>query len=461
MAAPPLPPTGVFTYPGDTQIQDILLLPDGLHALVLLRIGSVNVWSVLVYHCVEIAAAIAVCVLLLILNHLIRRPRQPGKPYCRRCNYLLVGVDAEICPECGANVTGRNHVIGRSRRLRFVVLSLAFGSVVGSSVLGYDSFPRHGAVKSWCLWLSPVLYDWAYHNDQDWLTRHKSMRCRVVEIDLADGAVTRTLFSRDGIMPGEFALHPDGTSFFLSQGDAISQHDLGSGRSIASLRAEDVDVARFQQLTVNAGGDTVYASTMGYSVWAWHPADGSREEVFDNEGLPRNPLGPVLLVPYRDGAAVQYVAPENLDAQGRPELPCKLHDLTTQEVVGEMRLVGAPLRTSQDGSWIVCKEYKGFGVWDPDVGARRHTISAPWANHSMQHIMTGADARFVVLPRYRPAGLHLWDLEKSAWAGSYAGPVSQWVHARLSADRSFMAAVGVSIAAGQTQYMILTWDLPP
>ncbi len=73
--------------------------------------------------------------------------------------------------------------------------------------------------------------------------------------------------------------------------------------------------------------------------------------------------------------------------------------------------------------------------------------------------MTGADARFVVLPRYGPTRLLLWDIEKSTWAGSCAGPVSQWIHALLSADRSIMAAVGVRIAPGNTQYMILTWDL--
>ena len=113
MAAKPLSPSGVFTYPGDTQIQDVLLLLDGRHGLALFRIGSGNLWSVLVYHWMGIVAAIAVCVLLLFLNHLSRLPRRVGKPYCRRCNYLLVGV-GDTCPECGASVAGRNRVPGWS-----------------------------------------------------------------------------------------------------------------------------------------------------------------------------------------------------------------------------------------------------------------------------------------------------------------------------------------------------------
>ncbi|TDJ57068.1 MAG: hypothetical protein E2O40_03580 [Planctomycetota bacterium] len=450
MAAKPLPPTGVFTYPGDTQIQDILLLPDGRHGLALFRIGSINLWSVLVYHWIEIVAAIAVCVLLLVLNHLIRRPRRVGKPYCRRCNYLLIGV-GDTCPECGASVAGRNRVTGRSRRPRFVLVAVLLGVVVGGYAVGNDRIPRDGIANSWCLWLSPGLYDWAYHNDQHWLTRHKSTRCRVVEIDLADGAVTRTLFSRDGIMPGEFALHPDGTSFFLSQGDAVSQHDLGSGRSIASLRAADVGVTRLQRVTVNAGGDTVYVASMDHRVWAWHPRDGSHEEVVRRPGFPSK----VFLVPYRDRAVFTTFGRRNHLTGMFEEHVSTLVDLVTLRMLA-LLLLQTAVRMSQDGCWIVCPEYKGFGVWEADTGVRRQTIPAPWlAASGSDRIVTGADARFVVLPKYGPTELHLWDVEKADWAGSCAGPVNQWVHALLSSDRSVLAAVGVS----NTQYMILTWDL--
>ena len=456
MAAPPLPPTGVFTYPGDTQIQDILLLPDGRHALALFRVGSVNLWSVLVYHWIEIVTVVAVCVLLLALNHLLRRSRQPGKPYCRRCNYLLIGA-GDVCPECGASLTGRNRVIGRSRWPRVVLFTVLIGEIVGSYAVVNDRITRDGSVNSWCLWLSPAVYDWAYHNGQDWLTRHKSWRCRVVEIDLADGSVTRTLFSRDGIMPGDFTLHPDGNSFFLSQGDAVSQHDVGSGRRIAMLRAESVGVPRFQQVTCNAAGDTVYTATMSRTVWAWHPGDGSHDLVAPAWGTQ------TVLVPYQDRAVSWSRSPKF--GSGRSlswSLSLTLRDLRTGQTVAMPTIqqsVFPVLLPSQDGSWIVCSEDDGFGVWAADTGIRQHAIPVPWVVKGPERIMTGADARFVVLPRYGPTRLYLWDLEKSAWAGSCAGPVSQWIHALLSSDRSVLAAVGVKIAAGNTQYMILTWDL--
>ncbi|MEE8458876.1 MAG: hypothetical protein V3S08_03330 [Phycisphaerales bacterium] len=469
MAAKPLPPTGIFTYPGDTQIQDILLLPDGRHALALFRIGSVNLWSVLVYHWIEIVAAIAVCVLLLVLNHLIRLPRRVGEPYCRRCNYLLVGVGG-TCPECGASVAGRNRVTGRSRRPGFVLVAVLLGVVVGGYVVGNDRLPRDGTANSWCLWLSPGLYDWAYHNDQHWLTRHKSTRCRVVEIDLADGAVTRTLFSRDGIMPGEFALHPDGTSFFLSQGDAVSQHDLGSGRSIASLRAADVGVTRLQRVTVNAGGDTVYVASTDHRVWAWHPVDRSRVEVVDRADWPGAPVRAVLM-PYRDRVVLQgeeSIRVEN-DARSEEEVGSHLesrrrstlHDLGAQQRVASLWLGREVVRVSDDGSWIVARMGKRFGLWNADTGEREHSIMVPWAVRNRLIFVIGADARTVVLPKYGPSELHLWDIETSAWAGSFTGPVSLWFRARLSADRTHMVALGLNVAGGRTQFKILTWDLPP
>jgi len=161
-------------------------------------------------------------------------------------------------------------------------------------------------------------------------------------------------------------------------------------------------------------------------------------------------------VPYQDRAVLW-----SMGSLGS-SLSLTLHDLMTGQTVAAPSIpqrVWPIFRPSQDGSWIMCPEDGGFGVWAADTGVRVHTIPTPWIARGPEVIMTGADARFMVLPRYGPTRLQLWDMEKSAWAGSCAAPVTQWIHALLSADRSVMAAVGVSVASGNTQYMILTWDL--
>ena len=150
MVDPPASPTGIFTYPGDTQIQDVLLLPDGLHALALLRIGSVNLWSVLVYYWVEIVAVAGVSILVVLLWRLLGRPLVMGGPHCRRCKYPLVGLDGEVCPECGAALTSRNRIIGRPRRLRVVIALALLVGIVAGYVTGRPRLTRVGSVNTWC-----------------------------------------------------------------------------------------------------------------------------------------------------------------------------------------------------------------------------------------------------------------------------------------------------------------------
>ena len=447
MVDPPASPTGIFTYPGDTQIQDVLLLPDGLHALALLRIGSVNLWSVLVYYWVEIVAVAGVSILVVLLWRLLGRPLVMGGPHCRRCKYPLVGLDGEVCPECGAALTSRNRIIGRPRRLRVVIALALLVGIVAGYVTGRPRLTRVGSVNTWCQWLSPGLYDWAWHADHDWLHRHKSWRARVVEIDLDTGRVTRTLFSRDGIVPGPVVLHPDGQSFFLSQGDIVSRHDLARGRRLAAFRA--AGVKRFQQVSLNEHGDTVYAVTLQRDVWAWRPADGTHERILESDLLGN---GYNLLLPYQD-RLISYRRMTNTPDS-------TIWDLTTRQRLGSLNLGNPTFRPSQDGRWLVCPAGPDFDLWDLRAGALRETIRPWWAPAGFPVVVPGADRRYVVLPRYGPTELHLWDIERSTWARACAAGVTMWTWARLSADDSRLVAIAVAAIGGGTQYKIITWDLP-
>src|SRR5437764_124792 len=64
---------------------------------------------------VHLLLLIAVPPLLLGLE-LLRRGRWPRRigttPHCRKCGYILTGLEADRCPECGSLVTGHGTVHG-------------------------------------------------------------------------------------------------------------------------------------------------------------------------------------------------------------------------------------------------------------------------------------------------------------------------------------------------------------
>ncbi len=465
MVAPPLLPTGVFTYPGDTNIHDVVLLPGGSHALAVFRIGSVNLWSLLVYGWIEIVATVAVGILVVALWRLLHRRRAIGQPHCRRCNYLLVNLGADVCPECGIALTSRNRVVGRPRGLRIAITAALLVAVFGGYAAGYRRLARQGSVSTWCQWLSPGLYDYARRNRQFWLLDHRSWRCRVVEIDLADGRVTRTLFSRDGIWPGPLVLHPDGRSFFFSQGGVITHHDLANGRRLGAFRLERSRSPRFQQLAVDELGETVYTVTMDNVVWAWHLAAGTTDRVMDAGDLTGGgdtQFRFLRLLPYQDRMIYQ----ERLTGANAGPPESTVWDLTTRAREGSLDPLVSSFRVSSDGRWLVCPRGSPtvFDVWDLHTRTLRQTIRPPWSASPGTSVadLIGADSRFVVLYRYRPSELHLWDLNTSVWAGVFAGPVRDWRMARLGtdgSDRFVMVAVGTSFVGALRTDKILTWDI--
>ena len=65
-----------------------------------------------------------------------RRGRRHGDlPHCRRCDYVLVGIDSDRCPECGAPLDPRNIVRGGRVRGRGLVWTGAVLSLLSLGVL--------------------------------------------------------------------------------------------------------------------------------------------------------------------------------------------------------------------------------------------------------------------------------------------------------------------------------------
>ncbi len=185
----PDPPDAVITFPGDARIQSVDLLPDGERALVVLRVGSVNLWAVLVYYWIELLAAALTATCVVLLWRLLRHRRQIGKPHCRHCNYLLVDFEGEVCPECGRALSPRNRVIGRPWRWRVAVVGTVLVGAIGSYLYLFPQVPRVGGAANWQRWLSPRAYDWAWHHNQAWLHRRKAWLTRVVVVELATGRI--------------------------------------------------------------------------------------------------------------------------------------------------------------------------------------------------------------------------------------------------------------------------------
>lgn len=131
-------PDGVFTFRGDTRIQDIVLAPEGTHAYAIFQIGSVNLWAVLVFFWPEITATLVTLCIGVALWRVLRRRRRLGEPHCRRCNYLLTNLSGDRCPECGFELTEGNRVIGQPRRWKIAALLV----LMVMTAAGYLTAPR-------------------------------------------------------------------------------------------------------------------------------------------------------------------------------------------------------------------------------------------------------------------------------------------------------------------------------
>src|SRR5580658_6525765 len=65
---------------------------------------------------IAIGSVGALLTLLAVRNILAAaRQRQGTEPHCRRCNYLLRGLESDRCPECGSELTAANVARGSAR----------------------------------------------------------------------------------------------------------------------------------------------------------------------------------------------------------------------------------------------------------------------------------------------------------------------------------------------------------
>src|SRR5687767_4520640 len=47
------------------------------------------------------------------------RPRRRGdSPHCRKCDYIIAGLETPRCPECGADLSAKGAIVYGERRMR-------------------------------------------------------------------------------------------------------------------------------------------------------------------------------------------------------------------------------------------------------------------------------------------------------------------------------------------------------
>ena len=272
-------PSHIFSYPGDTWIDWIDLTPDGKHLRAHWRLGSVNLWAVLVYFWPELLAFIAALMLVVMLCRVIRRKRIVGQWYCRKCNYQLANSVSDRCPECGATLTPRNRVIGRPPLWRLGLIGVLLMAIGAGYEYGRGHFPREGTVSKWFYWCSTRIYDWAYHHDQDWLLRHKTWITQIVEIDPQTGRIDRTVFSQRGGFFFKLQTAPDGRSMIGYGGDnELFRVDAETGSIVARIRCPEKYALQFS-IGVGADGNTAYFTSEEGLLRAWDTQSGALREL--------------------------------------------------------------------------------------------------------------------------------------------------------------------------------------
>jgi len=228
--------------------------------------STINVWSVVVYYWPETFGLVTVLAMICWLRRLARRKPIVGQVHCRRCFYCLIDHRSERCPECGAELTYRNRVIGRPRRWPIATaLSVLIACVAGYFVFR-SKLPRQGSVSSTMTWDAAWLARWANDHDQVWLRRHLSTRHRIVRINVMSGE-RRTVVELGPSKMWHCEFTGDMEGAIVRQPASISIVDLGDEPQVRTVRIEDMpwlshrkDLSFFNWMVAGRGAEDLYVA---------------------------------------------------------------------------------------------------------------------------------------------------------------------------------------------------------
>ncbi len=237
-------PQGAF-YSGSVIDDMIAVSPRGDVALVVQYHDTIDLWTLSVWHWRYWLGALAALSLLLglwLMRRVLRRRREAGRPYCRRCNYDLTGNTSATCSECGSVVAGRGTIIGRPLRRRLLpALALILLLPAASAVSWFIELDITSA-ESWFYWPSDALHDWLQERHQgelpEWVARGATTRLHVHQYDLHTGKVGNLIADFGVNMSMVSAVvSPDGTRAFVTNSEAGVEWDFAEARIVQKIAA--------------------------------------------------------------------------------------------------------------------------------------------------------------------------------------------------------------------------------
>lgn len=362
-----LQPTTTVTLPGGFSVFSIVFSGDSNRLFAEVNWNEVNVWTVLVYFWPEVLGLLVGAFTILsvvVVARIIRTPRRPGVPYCRRCNYCLEALAADRCPECGTALVGKQTVLGRTL-LRRLPLPASAGML---AALGYASLwvlhvGRTNALSDLVSWPSSRLYDWAKDHHLALLLQASPVHRTIAEIDVVSGAVTRSAFEPGGCWEMPLAVTPRGHELlFTDRLGRLALIDQNTHQVLRTLMRPDGRLgcgSKWGTGWHRVAGFSPDASTVYVSFWrdddmaasliGWNLTTGESQEVLTGLASPNNPASLLesdrafVIVP---GTAGPLVAETSLFG-GTTVVYGDLSDL----VIRDLSRPGAPIISTITGSF--------------------------------------------------------------------------------------------------------------
>ncbi len=321
---PDVEPTAVHFL--NVSLGEIASSADGeaIHAQV--EYASVNAWDWLVQiwpRVVVIPAAVVLLFLLCRVIRIIQHPQQPGKPYCRKCSYALVGNTSPKCPECGTSLEAKTPRTGKTRVRRLIVpltvVILMLTGLIGSNII-MPGLPE--GVRSWRFWpsrtLAAQLMDqssflaWITPDelDQSALWLHEELWTIQINNGKVIGSVevappinmhTHTMMSPSlDWYTYDMRTTPDNRTALLRRGASINVIDLVGEQPVRMLRSEDDSSQGMshdmesERVAVSSDGKTVFTGNAFNEIFGWSltdraPLTNPGVEVIRFKSAPTNP----------------------------------------------------------------------------------------------------------------------------------------------------------------------------
>lgn len=291
------------TQLGATDILSATPNPAGDSVFILADREMINLSLVLHDYWAWVATALAAFIIVLAarrIRSVVTRPQRRGTRYCRRCNYDLSGrADAAApCPECGAPLSGRAVVSGRSIRRRLITglwpLALLAAGAIAITAYMLTAPPPIGLTS---LWVEDAVNSLGVPIPK----RLMMTRQAIIEIDLASGAPISTSAIERTAPCGWIVAVPDGDALIASSARrfAFVRLSARSGRVLNQIAGpqtiESAHGRHYDQMPhlcgFSADNSEAYlygaaeASTPRTRVFAWRFGDNSITEVLSTPAI--------------------------------------------------------------------------------------------------------------------------------------------------------------------------------